>query len=632
MAGYNDSEGPYTGGASGFFTHLSHITDITNKFDKDVTPNVGDVPTWNGTVYAPAVGGSGGGAVNVMNYGAINNDTGDNTTAFTNAAATGSPVYVPPGTYKGDFDLDPTTAPRFFSDFNGAATIHVNSGHYFIDANRNWTQLFIAGLTFDGGDGAIRNRYTSTNVTYIHRVLDCRFLNYAKAAISHDSSDMPLWKIERCDFNATNRTTSIGIALDGLTDLCSIVDCEFQDNRIHIKLGAGGNNAKIQNCDFVQYNAMTASNPRAMIWVVPQTSATNAGAGLDISDNKFGNENIDAADFRILYADEGSGTNFGDRLPDTTVDSTGFVVHHTIRHNLLNNDSGFQNPFIYACMSPDKVRSLTIDGLNVAGGRPDYLLKFRTITTTPNPEGATNTVGNVKRADSNFTIFEPSNQIGALQVLTDPLGVLFTLNQPMPERGGNRTASYINLLAQRINSFTLTTATKSSITDSIGGTDAAEVTFPGSIYGYVPTSVMVADTPIWIEFELMVGSSSALDALTVWMGLDSSSPGGASDYFRRNFAPPATWRTYRYLSWAPTASNSTLIKFQPASGSSGTKVKIGRVRMYHASEPVLTDLELRNIVTTTSAPSAGGAGALPATPAGYAQAFINGTLRQIPYY
>lgn len=36
--------------------------------------------------------------------------------------------------------------------------------------------------------------------------------------------------------------------------------------------------------------------------------------------------------------------------------------------------------------------------------------------------------------------------------------------------------------------------------------------------------------------------------------------------------------------------------------------------------------------TSTTAPAAGGAGALPATPAGYATVTINGTARKIPYY
>jgi hypothetical protein len=35
---------------------------------------------------------------------------------------------------------------------------------------------------------------------------------------------------------------------------------------------------------------------------------------------------------------------------------------------------------------------------------------------------------------------------------------------------------------------------------------------------------------------------------------------------------------------------------------------------------------------TTTAPSAGGAAALPATPAGYVMVSINGVNRQIPYY
>ena len=35
---------------------------------------------------------------------------------------------------------------------------------------------------------------------------------------------------------------------------------------------------------------------------------------------------------------------------------------------------------------------------------------------------------------------------------------------------------------------------------------------------------------------------------------------------------------------------------------------------------------------TTTAPSAGGAGALPATPAGYLTVLVNGVARQIAYY
>jgi len=65
VAGYNDPESGYVEGASGFFTLLGHITDITNKFDKDATPTSGQVPTWNGAVYVPATPSGGGGGTNV---------------------------------------------------------------------------------------------------------------------------------------------------------------------------------------------------------------------------------------------------------------------------------------------------------------------------------------------------------------------------------------------------------------------------------------------------------------------------------------------------------------------------------------------------------------------------------------
>jgi hypothetical protein len=39
-----------------------------------------------------------------------------------------------------------------------------------------------------------------------------------------------------------------------------------------------------------------------------------------------------------------------------------------------------------------------------------------------------------------------------------------------------------------------------------------------------------------------------------------------------------------------------------------------------------------SLPTTTTAPSAGGGGALPATPAGYMTVKLNGTDRKIPYY
>lgn len=46
----------------------------------------------------------------------------------------------------------------------------------------------------------------------------------------------------------------------------------------------------------------------------------------------------------------------------------------------------------------------------------------------------------------------------------------------------------------------------------------------------------------------------------------------------------------------------------------------------------LGKLKIANATTHTSSPSAGGAGTLPATPAGYISVYINGVARQIAYY
>lgn len=113
MSGYNDSEGPYTNGATGVFTHLSHLTHITNKFDKDATPADGDVWTYDSVsgVYAPQTPGSTGDVANIKNYGAVGNGTTDDSTAIIaarnavlNSRTGGVPqipiLYFPPGVYR----------------------------------------------------------------------------------------------------------------------------------------------------------------------------------------------------------------------------------------------------------------------------------------------------------------------------------------------------------------------------------------------------------------------------------------------------------------------------------------------------------------------------------------------------
>jgi hypothetical protein len=386
-------------------------------------------------------------------------------------------------------------------------------------------------------------------------------------------------------YNAANNTTSMGVALSGLSDLSTFEDCEFQKNRVHVKLSKGGNNAKITNCDFVQFGAMTASNPRAFVWIVPQTSAVNAGNGLVIENSKFGNENIDATDYRILIADEGSGTYVGDKLYTTAADSSGYVIGMQVKGIFLNGSGSFANPLVYSTPQTDHLRSCEIGSIIVAGGNPEYVLKFRTVITTPNPEAGSHVIGPFIKDDNNFTPFDNSNQMGTSCVVHDPQGYLTASNRRMNNLASGSLAGYKELITS-VNGFTLTTATKAQITDTRGTKDAAEITFPGTITGSPVAGGTTAGIPVCIEFELMNGSATPLDRVTVTYGLSSASAGAASNFFRKNLKPTSVWLPYRYWTISPITSDSVVLKFTPAPSSTGTKIKIGRVRVYHGYEPV----------------------------------------------
>lgn len=509
--------------------------------------------------------------------------------------------------------------------------VTIPAGVYLIDSNRLWAQIEVSGIEFEGGAGTLRNRYTSSNVTNFFKVTGCKFRLYTGAAISHNSPDMPYWKIEDSIFWGANSSTSIGIALNGLTDGNSIRNNKFLLNKVHVKLGYGGNNAYLENNDFIQFASGTG---RAAVWVVPRTTNSNAGAGFVLERCKFGNEFMDSTDYRVLYADEGSGTYFGDKLPNLGADSTGFIVGHTIK-DILVNGGGSSNQAIVYSTTPN-VRACSYGPVIINGTNPRYMVEFRTPPTTSVPEVQTSTIGPIigEGTDSSLNL---SNAVGYFSVIDPTQKFGASVGAPLTHMGGARGTAFTKLLNPRINSFTGSSGsvTKTQVTDAVGGTDAAEFvlgTGTGSTYGYVISGSVRAGVPIWIEFDVKQGSTDPVDSLNVLFGLDTANPGAPSNFYRRRIRPGTGFVTYRCLTYSQVASNSLLLKFQRASGGTGTTVVIGRVRMYHAYEPMPTDLVLPDITTSTTAPSAGAGAALPATPAGYATIYINGVERKIAYY
>ncbi|WP_316667500.1 hypothetical protein [uncultured Propionibacterium sp.] len=241
---------------------------------------------------------------------------------------------------------------------------------YLIDSDRQWSSLFVEGVSFTGGRAVIRNRYRGANVTTMHVVRNCRFVGYEENAICHASSDMPYWKITQNYFAAAGSEHSIAVALPGLTDGTTISDNAFVNNRVHIKLGRGGNNTHIQNNDFIQTASGTS---RVAVWIVPGDRTVNAGSGLLVDANKFGNEFADSSDLRIAYLDQ-DGDDFSRAMPSSAI-SSGYISGHTITGcNFAGNGDGYEGAVVSA--TPN-VTDCYIGPITISGGVPSCVLAFR---------------------------------------------------------------------------------------------------------------------------------------------------------------------------------------------------------------------------------------------------------------
>lgn len=524
------------------------------------------------------------GLYNVKDYGAkgdgVTDDAAAINSAWTAASAVNGVLYFPAGNfvYNGA-GLDGTQI-RCVGVGVGATTVTLGASARFINVSAALSRLLVSGIAFSGGIDVIRSTYTGVNVTMDLVVTDCEFSGYTGAAISDNSTDMPYWKINRCQFTGANYTSTIGIALSGLTDACSITNCDFSENRVHIKLRRGGNNAYIDLCSFIRLGA-TAGSPRVDVWVVPDSAATNAGQGFTVTaTNKFGNENRDAADYFVLYADEGSGSDNGTKFPSLGADSTGYICGHRIGGTYFGIGSAL--PIVYS--TTPNVLGCTFEPAR--DGLFSYLLQYRTAPAADRFNG-NNIFGGFGAYEVFATETAPAPQISngnGVGYPTDPTGFLATRQAvPLPQPGGSDPADFSRLLATGIRLFTVSNATLSNVTDTFGGADASELNFTsaaGFVYAQLTMGNVTVGQPLWVEFDVKVGGASALTMLRVCL-LTESGP----THWQRVLEVPAVWRRVRFLTFPRTAAGQTDVMFQTNQTETG-KVQIGRVRVYQCREPV----------------------------------------------
>lgn len=526
---------------------------------------------------------------NVRDYGAIGDGVSDDTESIEKAfAASGfrGPVYFPPGNYLyNGAGLDSPTggSVEIFGNGRLSTTITLGASSYFLNYSKHLSGLLLEELTFVGGKGVIKHTYAGVNVQQKCIVENCRFKGYTECAIATDSIDMPYWLVRNSFFDGANTTSSIGIALGQGTDQCVIDSCSFIRNRVHIKARAG-NNFHVARCDLLQFSEDNSQGPRVSVWIVPSATSVNAGTGLTITGTKFGNENLMAGDFRILYADEGSGASIGERLPELDSDSAGYVRGHNITQNAFHGTGANSHPLIFS--TTPNVWELQVHHNVISGGQPSSIVQFRTPSQIPDRLGSNNVFGPFTgTAASTFLPFPVSNacDVGYLQ---DTQGVLQRAGTVRNWMGGS-SASFRECLSTAIVEFSSSSATMTNIPDAFGGPDAVSLRMQSSSASLSSTlsKPFIIGVPVWIEFD--VASSGDGNTASQIYALISDDP--ARIHWRRCVEVPSSpdkgWVTYSFCFTARTSEASTRIVFRATGESeSGKSVNLGRIRVYQANE------------------------------------------------
>ncbi len=128
------------------------------------------------------------------------------------------------------------------------------------------------------------------------------------------------------------------------------------------------------------------------------------------------------------------------------------------------------------------------------------------------------------------------------------------------------------------------------------------------------------------------GATSQVSSLFIDQNVSYQSPYFAFEYgaltlggYNSLIDSPSIMYTVPIVAGAPVIASKTLL-------DTSVLITTLNVQGGQGSNIALRNLNVTNATVTTSAPSAGGAGALPATPLGYFTMTINGTARQVPCY
>ena len=532
------------------------------------------------------------------------------------AAANNGCVYIPSGNYFYQGTGLSSTSwghPCIYGDGREVSQIFLGAGKYLLDLNNSETDALIHDFRVYGGSGVFRNRYASTNVTKGHYFFNLDSSQHSACAISFNASDMPYIHIQDNIFYGLNTTNSMNFCAPG--DGPDYFQNNANENQVAaIKRGFGGHNDVISGNDFIEYTYPNprSSNTRTALWFVPGVNSQHGFS--HVFGNKFGNENLDTQDVRVLYADTASpsgGQYFGDTLW-RTASSTGYAngidFHDNVIYGGVSGGVGSGvNPIIYS-YTPNFQKN-KISG-QLSGTDPGFIVQFDpSVTNFSSLDNQSNVFGPfVMGAQSNgdpsgTTSIKLSNVEGWGQTI-DPNGDFnySDANVLDPFSRGNSSAGFTNVLTTGIVSFTATGGSATQITDAAGGTNA--VTFKTTATGSGKSLYAATATtpPIGVQtfayFELRQSATG-----TPMTEIDVQiADGNRSALTTKRVQVTSNWvpHTIAYTYSSTPANAPPVLQFVTTSKSvNGGTVDIGQVVYYTAPNPLSSGKFLLPILGTT---------------------------------
>jgi hypothetical protein len=504
-------------------------------------------------------------APSVRHFGALGKG-GDYTREIDNAHRSCADVSYPPGVYgyagRGVAAAQDAT---ILGAGPGLTIIELGPDSHFLMPAAPFNSVRLEGFKFRGGLGAVINTASGNLVGGRKLISNNIFEGYTHCAIDTNHGDNPYWVIENNVFDAANSETTIGVALSKDSDASVICNNAFVRNKVHLKINASGVVARISGNDFIQSDA---GSRRASIWALGNVVAF-------IDHNKFGNENQDPSDFRIVVVPELAGATNGRRLPDHAAHGSSGPTRLLIESNAVGGAEG-GGPFVHD--ASNNLRGSTISRNALTGAAPSWLLFKASPASAPNPyeniliednysEQAI-TVAPIRVC--NVPMYETAHDARSL-LEGDPDSI-----HAWPAAGHDAAApAHVAALVAGGTARAIERPPGRADGSAVAGFELDGQSFVQATVARAPAS----GAPLWIEFDLARGGAGQA-AAQVEVQVRAADTDAV--LWLRPCTVPAEWQTFRYPLPSAIAGPVTLRFKSRFSG----RLLISNLRAYAARAPV----------------------------------------------